>query len=50
MKTENEIRERLEETIKCKNTALDDFAPDELIDMMYLEIYVLKWVLGIDDK
>lgn len=45
MRTEKEIRERIEELITYRNFLYGDFATDHQIDEVSAEINALLWVL-----
>lgn len=46
MRTEEEIRKRIEELIKYRDFLYSDFAPDHQIDEVRAEINAFLWVLN----
>lgn len=46
MRTEKEIRKRIEELIEYRNFLYGDFAPDPQIDEVTAKINTLLWVLS----
>lgn len=46
MRTEKEIRERLNDLIECKRMLCMDFAPDHVVNEVESMIDTLLWVLN----
>lgn len=45
MRTENEIRERINELNECKKFLFSDFAPDHVVNEVQSMIDTILWVL-----
>ena len=46
MRTEKEIRKRIDELFKLRNIAIENWCTDDVIDEYDAQILTLRWVLG----